>query len=171
MTFLELKELSYNMIDETDLDEQVEIIVANAINKSYADLCRKDVRLTRVYIPIINGVATLPSNFIRLEKVIPELSSNDKRVGNVITTDKTGSFEILYAYQREMLVEDSDEPDLHEMLQRCLSYYACHKYFAYRKKVELSKMFLEDYNADIFGFLDEVENNINASVEVIKDIW
>lgn len=168
MTFAEIRELAMNMIDETDVDTQVDIIVNNAINKAYADLCKKDIRLTRAYVPIINGIATLPTNFIKIESTKPSMSDNDKKVGNAIVTDKTGVIELLYAYVREALVNDLDEPDLHETLQRCLAYYACYKYFSYRKKPDIARLFLEDYNNDVFTFVDEIKNEGGCFTETIR---
>lgn len=168
MTFNEIRELAMNMIDETDVDEQVDIIVNNAINKAYADLCKKDIRLTRAYIPIINGIATLPNNLIKIESTKPSLSGNDKKVGNTILTDKSGVLEVLYAYTREALKELTDEPDLHENLHRTLAYYACYKYFSYRKKPDIAKLFFEDFNNDLYSFINDIENQDGYSEEYVR---
>ena len=61
MNFRELIDLTNNTIDETDQDDQIDVIVKNAINKAYLDLSNIDLRVTRAYVPVINGVATLPS--------------------------------------------------------------------------------------------------------------
>ena len=51
MNFKEIIDLAYNMIDETDYDEQVEIIVKEAINEAYQDLAKIDMRLSIGYFP------------------------------------------------------------------------------------------------------------------------
>lgn len=170
MTFEEIRELAMNMIDETDVDEQVDIIVNNAINKAYADLCKKDIRLTRAYIPIINGIASLPNNLIKVEKTKPVLSDGDKKVGNAILTEKKGVIEVLYAYTREPLVELDDEPDLHINLHKTLAYYACYKYFSYRKKPEIARMFFEDFSNDLYSFVNDIENQDGYAEEYVRYI-
>lgn len=173
MNFKEIVDLALNSIDETDYDEQVEIIVKNAINKAYADLCLKDKRLTRAFIPIINGIATLPEDFLELQKCTPELTYEDNKIGNNIITNKTGVLEIIYCYVRDALVEDDDEPDLHINLQHALATWACYKYFEYRKKVEVANSFLNNYNIEVFNFENLVNNGSglgNGSISVIKFI-
>ena len=81
MNFSTIKEKVYNRIDETDYDEQIENIVEGAINQAYMELCKIDKRISRAYIPVINGVATLPENTLEIIKVIPELGKEDKIEG------------------------------------------------------------------------------------------
>ena len=47
MNFRTLKEKTYNRIDETDYDEQIENIVEGAINQAYMELCKIDKRISR----------------------------------------------------------------------------------------------------------------------------
>ena len=163
MNFGEILDLAYNLIDETDYDEQVEIIVKNAINEAYADLCRKDKRLTIGYVPIVRGMATLPEDIISIELCTPPLSGADRRVGNAIITDKTGVFEIMYSYTREPLVEDEDVPDLHQDLHRALAIFACYRYFMHRKKIEVAHMFLNNYDTEVFKYeLNNTSNDIGV---------
>lgn len=159
MTFSEIVNLAYNMIDEIDYDEQVEIIVKNAINEAYADLCKKDKRLNRAYIPIINGIATLPDDIISVEMCTPTLDSSDRIIGNSIVTNKEGILEILYSYSRDSLVEDDEEPDLHKDLHRALAMFACYRYFMYRKKIENAESFQNNYETLVFKY--EQSNTAN----------
>lgn len=152
MNFKDIQDIAYNMIDEVDLDEQVEIIVKSAINESYMSLCARDKRVQTAYVPIIMGVATLPEDIISVEKITPPLGQTDKRIGSNIITDKTGTFSVLYSYVREPLVTDNDEPDLHLTLQYALATYACYKYFEYRKKESVASTFLTNYSMAIMEF-------------------
>lgn len=161
MKFIEIKTLAYNLIDETDLDEQVEIIVENSINEAYSELCKKDIRLTTAFVPIINRVATLPEDIIEIHECIPELEAGDRLIGSNIITDKEGILEIIYSYIREPLTNDNDEPDLHLDLQYALANFACYKYFLYRKKVEIANGFLNNYESKVYKFeQSNVRNDI-----------
>lgn len=164
MKFIDLLNLTYNEIDEIDEDEQIEIIVKGGINEAYSILCQKDIRLNRAYIPIINGVATLPEDFISVIKCTPELT-NERIIGNSIITDKEGTYELLYSYVREQLENDNDEPDLHLTLQYALIQYACYKYFLHRKKINVADSFYKNYEMYIYKF--ETEKNGSYRAETI----
>lgn len=166
MTFKELIDLANNIIDETDYDEQIDIIVKHAINKAYLDLSNYDLRLSRAYVPIINGVATIPNNCTKIIKTVPSLGFGDKIIGSSIVTDKEGVIEILYAYTREALVNDDDEPDLNTVLQYALVTYACYKYFEHRKKIEVANSFLNNYNQEVSGFNSDMDNSPETVTEV-----
>ena len=145
MNFKEIIDLAYNMIDETDYDEQVEIIVKEAINEAYQDLAKIDMRLAIGYFPIIRKMATLPNECIKIVESTPAISGTDKVVGNTIVTSKTGVFEVMYATSREPLVNDTDEPDLHISAHHSLANFACYKYWLHRKKIEVAETFLNKY--------------------------
>lgn len=155
MTFEELKEVVFNTIDEIDEDEQIDIIVSNALNEAYAILSRKDKRLARAFVPIINGIANLPNNCLDIIKITPELENTDTIIGTNVMTDKTGVLEILYNYRRDKLVNPTDEPDLHENLQDAMIAYACYRYWQHRKKAEVSQIFLNNYSQMVYDFSPE----------------
>lgn len=168
MTFNDLLQLTYNYIDETDQDEQVEIIVKGAINESYMILSSKDIRLNRAYIPIINGIATLPEDNIGIVKCEPELEESDLILDNLIVTDKEGTLELLYKYSREALVDLEDEPDIHLLLQYAMVNYACYKYFLYRKKVEVAQYFNTTYENYVYKFEKENKDNSYVKIDSIR---
>lgn len=158
MTYAEILTNVYNIIDEVDLDEQVEIIVKNAINEAYARLCAEDVRLTKAYVPIINGVATMPTNLISIIEITPVLASGDYVKGNSIITTQTGKYELLYSYVRDAMVDAEDEPDLHDVLVGALINFAHYKYFLHRKKTDMSQLTLNEYNSTVYTFRDLVKS-------------
>ncbi|MGL4774531.1 MAG: hypothetical protein ACRC2K_13300 [Clostridium sp.] len=166
MKFIELLSRAYNLIDETDVDEQVEIIVKNAINEAYSILCNMDVRLTRAYIPIVNGIANMPINCLKIIKTKPLLDVKDEVVGRNIITEKSGVIEILFNTSREPLVNDNDEPDLAEQLQYALINYAAYKYFAHRKRDNISNLFFSNYTNTVMTF-DRSPFNVE---EVVREV-
>ena len=168
MNFGELINLTYNYIDETDEDEQIEVIVKGAINEAYSILSSRDARLNRAYIPIINGIATLPEDNIGIVKCTPELDDSDLIIDNNIVTSKTGTLELLYKYVRETLVDYNEEPDIHILLQYAMVNYACYKYFLYRKKTEVAQSFNTQYENYIYKFEKESKDNSNAKIDTIK---
>lgn len=154
MIFKDILTNVYNLIDEVDLDPQIEIICKSAINESYNILCNMDNRLLRAYVPIINGVATIPNNCLKIIETKPTLDINDRIVGNNILTPRTGVIEILYNYLREPLVNDDDEPLIAEQLQYAMINYACYKYYEHRKKDTVAQMFFQNYNQVVYTFND-----------------
>lgn len=166
MNFRELIDLANNIIDETDYDEQIEAIVKSALNKSYLDLSNLDKRVTRAYIPIVNGVVTIPTNCNKIISTIPKLEVYDRIIGNSIVTDKEGVIEMLYSYTREPLVEDEDEPDLNIILQYAMVTYACYKYFEHRKKTEVANTFLNNYTQELQMF----NNDLDMTPETIQEV-
>lgn len=170
MKFIEIKELAYNLIDETDLDPQVEIIVSNSINEAYLDLCKKDVRLSRAYVPVINGIATLPEDLIKIESCVPELTGTDRIVGKNIITEKQGVLEILYSALREPLISDEEEPDLDLTLQYALANFACYKYFLYRKKIDVASGFLNSFESYVFKYEQANSPNEVGYIRFIEEV-
>ena len=172
MTYADILTSIYNIIDEVDLDDQVTIIVKNAVNESYARLCAEDVRLTKAYVPVINGVATMPTNLISIVKLTPALTNTDFVKGNSIVTNNTGTFELLYSYVREALDLDTDEPDLHDTLIGALVSFAHYKYFLHRKKADMAQLMLNEYNSCIYTFKDLIKSRDKdmTGVETIFDV-
>lgn len=166
MNFRELIDLANNTIDEIDYDEQIESIIKNAINKAYLDLSNVDLRVTKAYLPIVNGIATIPNNCYKIVKTTPKLDNNDKIVGNSIITNRSGVIEMLYSYTREPMLEDIDEPDLNTALQYALVSFACYKYFEHRKKIDVANSFLNNYMQEVQSFNSDFDNLPETIVEV-----
>lgn len=164
MIFKDILTNVYNLIDEVDKDEQIEIICKNAINESYNILCNLDYRLLRAYVPIINGVATIPNNCLKIIETKPTLGVEDKIIGNNILTPSTGVIEILYNYLREPLLLDDDEPILADQLQYALINYACYKYYEHRKKDNVAQMFFGNYNQIVYNYQDSVSSSYTEEV-------
>lgn len=168
MKYAEIKTKVDNIIDETDEDEQIDIIVKLAINEAYSLLAPMDKRLTRAFVPIVNGVSTLPNNLLEVVSIKPKLTGNDRVEGNAILTEKKGVFEILYSYVRETLIKDEDEPDLHETLQYAMVDYACYKYYMHRKKDNVAMLFFNNYKQTINNFGGYDTGKLYDSNETIK---
>jgi hypothetical protein len=122
-------------MNQTDADPQIDIIVKTAINHAYMnELAKVDKRVTRAYVPIINGAATLPDDILSIESITPEIKPGDRRIGNVILTSLTGVFTLDYSYLREPLVNDTDELDLSKKYFYPLALYGAYAYYKHRKK-------------------------------------
>lgn len=171
MIFKEIQEIINNMIDEIDYDEQVDIIIKSALNQAYSKLCKEDKRLNRAFIPIIDGVATLPSNLLSIVESTPKLDGIDKVVGNKIITDKTGMLDIKYNYIRKKLVNDEDKIDLHDILQDAMISFACAKYYKHRKKIDIASMYMQDFNESLSMFIDMRENLDSGCIDRIVDVY
>lgn len=138
-------------------------IIKNSINEAYMLLCKEDKRLTRAYVPIINGIATIPANSIGILKTVPKLDRKDTAYGNSIVTDKTGVLEMLYFYTREALIEDNEEFDLHPILQQAIINYVC-------GLMSISKGDTSDYNYYIQAYDRNVSQFEQVDIAVSEGI-
>ena len=170
MTFKELKDIIFNYIDETDYDEQVEIIVESAINEAYQTLCKEDKRILSTTLYINNGVARLPDNLLSIVKCTPDIS-DDLIVGNSILTDKQGTIDMVYTYVRDKLIKDNDELDLHETLCNTIPDFVCYKYFSHRKKIDIAQNFLNTHMLSLNEYKNDIKTRVQdatGSIETIK---
>lgn len=126
MTLADILNLVSNNLNIKEDDSSTRVTIKNVSNEAYMILCAIDKRIANAYIPIINGIATIPQTSLGVLKCTPPLDYGDKIYGNSIVTNKTGVLEILYFYARERLVEDEDELDLHITLQQALINYVCY---------------------------------------------
>ena len=115
------------------------------------------------------GAITLPDNCLQVVSTSPELTNEDKIVGNSIITNKSGIVKMVYATSPEELIENEDEPDLNIFLHEALCLYACYKYMLHRKKVEESEYFLNRYIMKINNYEQtqaEMISCVNDSVVI-----
>lgn len=142
MTFKEILDLTKNRVDETDPDAQIDLIIKEGINHSYIyDLSKLDPRLSTAYVPVANGMATLPDDLNNIVKISPSLIPGESRVGNAILSDRDVTFTITYTVVPEPMALDNDEPDLNQKFHYMLSTAGCIEYFAFKKKTNLVEMY------------------------------
>ena len=157
-TFGDIVTLTKNIINQTDPDEQIDIIVKTAINHAYMnELAKEDKRITKAFIPIINGVATLPDDIMSIERLEPALNPDDMKLGNAIITSLTGRFTLIYSYLREPLVNDGDELDMNTKYFYPLALYGAYAYYKHRKKSAEEQSFYASYRQAILDLkVDDV---------------
>lgn len=141
-------------------------LVKNATNEAYMLLCKTDKRIARGYIPIVNGIATIPENSLGIMKCTPQLDITDRIYGNSIVTDKEGILEILYFYARDLLIEDEDEIDLHLTLQQGIINFVCYIVCLGRNELNQAESFYNAYMRNI----SQYEQNDLAIPETILEV-
>ena len=159
MTLQEIKFAINNLIDELDDDEQVDIIITNAINKAIFDLSKIDKRLSSAYCPVIMGKADLPDDALEVIQISPSLIAGERRIGNAILSNRKTTFEVMYNYTRPKLESDTDEPELHEDLHYAIVVYACAMYFKHRKKQDISNMYMQEYQENKYAFIQNLNED------------
>lgn len=145
MNFKDILDLTKNRIDELDEDEQIDIIIKNAINEAQIEIAEIDTRFQTNYIPVINGAATLPDDLYKIEKITPELIEGEYQKGNAIFSDRNTTFTIVYSSVPETLESDTDEPSISIKNHYLLSTYACYTYYSYKKKNNIAQIYLAEY--------------------------
>jgi hypothetical protein len=168
MTFKEILDLTKNRIDELDESEQIDIMLKGAVNHAYIyELAKYDKRVSSAFVPVINGLATLPDDIDAVESISPSLVKGEKRLGNVITSSRSVTFTVLYSTVKEPLVNDTDELDMSNKFKFILSSYACFVYFQYRKKADIANMYYNEYRMG----LEKLVNDDNFGDESVLDIY
>jgi hypothetical protein len=166
-TFGDIVTLTKNLINQTDADEQIDIIVRTAINNAYMnELAKIDKRVIKTFVPIIDGVATLPDDILSIESLSPELNPGDSKIGNAILTSLEGTFTLVYSYTREPLVDDTEEPDLNSKYFYPLALYGAYAYYKHRKKSNEEQSFYSSYRQAI----EDLKPNDNLPSK-IKDVY
>lgn len=169
MNFKQIIEITMNRINETDIDEQIDIIVKSAINHSYLhDLSTIEPSISTAYIPAINGLITLPEDFSKIINISPD--NIIKKIGNNLLVSKDGIYTIMYEVTPEPLVNDEDTPLISEKLQYLLSTYACYEYFNYRKKIQVANNFLNQYLSEKEKISQTSDNLGSEYVEEVIEI-
>ncbi len=159
MNLKEIKDAINNQIDELDIDEQVDIITLNAVNKAISDLSRLDKKLGSAYCPVIMGKAELPDDVLEIIEISPSLVLGEKRIGSSILSKRNVTFEVMYNYTRDKLVDDNSEPELHQDLHYSLVLYACAMYFKHRKKIEIANAYLQEYEQSKAEFVQNLNQD------------
>lgn len=166
-TFGDIVTLTKNTINQTDEDAQIDIIVKAAINHAYMnELGKIDKRLTKAYIPIIDGMATLPDDILSIESLSPALRPGESRIGNTIFTAQEGEFTLVYSYIRDPLVNDADEPDMNKRYFYPLALYGAYAYYKHRKKSNEEQSFYASYRQA----LEDLEEDDNTPT-TIKNVY
>jgi hypothetical protein len=162
-TFSDIIELTKQRVDETDADEQVLLIIKEAINHSYIfDLSQIEENFNSTIVPVINGLASLPSDLNKIVKTSPSLVNGEYKRGNAIFSDREIDFTIIYSIVPSPLVNPTDVPKVSSKCLYTMSTYACAEYFKYRKKNAAEQMFRDSYEREKVSLYD------NGSDEVIE---
>jgi hypothetical protein len=168
MTFKDIVDLTKNRIDELDSSAQIDVILKSAVNDAYInELSQYDKRISTAFVPVINGTANLPEDVDTIESIAPSLTGSERRVGNTILSSRTVTFNIVYSYIRQTLIDDTDVLDMSDKFKVLLSTYACYLYFQYRKKTSIAQMFLDEYNMKLARMFDRD----NTGEEAVQDIY
>lgn len=150
-----------NRIDEVDVDDQIDSIIADAFDYSYRyDLGKLDKRFSNAYCPVVNGMAVLPDDILDVEQVTPALLITEKRRGNVIMSAQDVTFAVLYSIVRPD-PSDTEELDMDLSLQHMIMFYCCSAYYDYKRKLDISNQYITEYKLlkqeYISGLSDDVE--------------
>lgn len=163
MNYGEVIENVKNIIDETDEDTQIDSIIKSSVNEAYQELCRVDIKLSTSYIPVINGIATLPDDLINIVDISPKLTGTDRIVGNfIISSLESEMYTVIYNYRRDVLSAVEDELDLDLGLHYALVMYASSIYFKHRKRVELSQLFNMEYQTIKATWQQDKDSNLGT---------
>lgn len=156
MTFLEVLTLVKNRVNETDEDEQINIILKNAINYAYLTLRKKvDLRTTEITIPVIGmGAIKLPADFMGVVTMKDNdgylLNRNDVViVADTIMTlrEEITSIILTYIKAPAMLTTDNTVMELKDIYCLACSIYACYSFYTYKKKVEIANLVANEFNS------------------------
>jgi len=152
MNFGEVIDLTNNIIDETDYDEQVEIIIKNAINFAYLTIATKIDKRSETLDISYSKIYKLPKNCSSIIDILSGdyiLSNTDYSVKAdtvIFHTSKYNNLTLLYSKTVDPLVSDTDVLDIDERYCFACAMYGAYAYSIHRKRIELSDLLLSDFN-------------------------
>lgn len=165
MKFREVIDLTNNIIDETDYDEQIEIIIKGAINFAYLTIATKiDKRSDVIEFPYTklyklpkdcNSVVDIFSG----DYILSNIDYSIKADTVIFHTNKYPNISLLYTKNITPLVGDNDVLDIDERYCFACAMYGAYAYSIHRKRIELAQTLLSDYN-------NIINSNETVGVEV-----
>lgn len=143
--FLELLEVTKNRVNYVDPDPQIDLILKNALNEAYQQIAKETSIISTAYIPIIQGVASLPETTTEVISTEPELLPGDEIKGQSIITKRTGVLEVKYVSIPDQMIQDTDTIDIPEKYHFILTTYAASIYFGFKKKIEMAEYYMSQW--------------------------
>lgn len=144
-TFGELLTYTKNRVNFIDEDEQVDMILKEAINQSYTTISKQIKTLQTAYLPVIDGVALLPDDCLEVIKLEPELYASDRIKGSNILTKHEGTLTVSYVGTIDRLEKPQDVLDIPQQYIYPISTYACSQYYAFKKKLDIADYLYGNY--------------------------
>lgn len=165
-TFEELLMYTKNRVNFIDEDEQVDMILKEAINFAYTTISKEIKTMQTAYLPVIDGVAILPDDCLEVLKIEPDLYASDRIKGSNIMTKHEGTLTVSYVGTIDRLEKPKDVLDIPQQYVYPISTYACSQYYAFKKKADLSDFLygtymklLEDLKIeDGYGSNNQIQN-------------
>lgn len=165
MNLQEVLELTNNIIDETDYDQQIETIVKNAINFAYLTIANKIDKKSEL-IPIsYSKVVKLPTNctsvidVISGDYVLSNIDYSIKSDSIIFHTKEYSDLKLLYNKNIAPLINGTDTLDIEDRYCFACAMYGAYVYSVHRKRIELASLLLSDYN-------NLLSNNTTTELEV-----
>lgn len=165
-TFLELLTFTKNRVNFIDEDEQVDMILKEALNYAYTTISKQFKTIQTAYLPIIEGVAVLPEDCLEVISIDPALTGSDKIKGANIMTQHEGTLAVSYVGTIDPLQKDTDVLDIPQQYIYPISTYACSVYYGFKKKLDLADFHFSQYMqtleelkvADEYGVNNQIQN-------------
>lgn len=151
MNFKEVLDMTRNIIDEVDVDEQIDVIIKNAINFAYLNIINKIDKKSETIDVVYSKIYKLPSNCNSIIDIFSGdnvLSYVDYSVKSdvIIFHKKFDNLKLLYTKSVAPLVLDTDVLEIDDRYCLACAMYGAYVYSIHRKRIELASILLSDYN-------------------------
>lgn len=152
MNLKQVMDLVNNIIDETDYDEQVDIIVKNAINYAYLTIASKIDKRSETVDLVYTKVYKLPKDCNTVIDIFSDdyvLSSTDYSVksDSIIFHNKEHlNLKLLYSKNISPLINETDILEIDDRYCFACAMYGAYAYSVHRKRIELAGLLLSDFN-------------------------
>jgi len=171
-TLQNLVDLAKNRIDELDIDTQIDNIIQEGINFAYVFKTDKiEPEYSTTIGVVINGLVSLPSDLLSIEKITPSLNGDDKKKGLtlIVSEDDGTTFTIVYKASRSPLIL-TDTVDCSDKLKYLLTTYGCYAYQQYRKRQPIAQIYLDEFNTGISEMeFDAVTSDLDTAPNEVTD--
>lgn len=164
-TFGQLLEFTKNRVNFIDEDEQVDMILKEALNYAYSTISKQIKTLQTAYLPIIEGVAVLPEDCLEVISIEPALTGSDKIKGANILTTHEGTLTVSYVGIIDPLTKDTDILDIPTQYAYPISTYGCSIYYGFKKKMDLAEFYMANYYQTLEELKVADEYGVNNQIQ------
>lgn len=168
MNLSEVLKITNDLIDETDIDEQIESIIKNAINYAYLIIASKIDRRSISKELTYSKFIKVPNDFVSVIDMLGGdeiLTSDDYSIkGDTIIfhTKRFSSVTMIYNKTTLPLVNPTDILDIDDRYCFACAMYGAYAYSVHRKRTELASILLSDFNNLIKSDSAPVKMEVNV---------
>lgn len=133
-------------------DDEFNSLITEFINDVIGDLYTAIKQPTILYVPVINGMATVDDGY-QILRIEPTLQGGDRIIGKTIMTSSTGTLQVYVTEEISPLINDDDDLDMQNHILRLIPYGVASLWHGFKRRIDMAnywKMFYEEEKSKRF---------------------